>query len=555
MTISVIVIDVTLKFRFVKQNSCMKKIHIYVIFMFWVQPIFSQNSYNIIPLPQKLEPQKGNFIFKKGTVITIENSEFGPIASLLAENIKTASGNTTIVNTAKSATTGVVFSTNNTLEDEGYILSIGSKKIHIQAKTSKGAFYAFQSLLQLMPAQIYSSTTSSIELSAPNCNIEDAPRFGYRGLLLDVGRYFFSVDAVKRFIDLMAVYKLNTFHWHLTEDQGWRIEIKKYPLLTSISSMRKESMLGHYMDQKYDKTPHGGFYTQEQIKDVVAYASKKFITIIPEIEMPGHSQAVLAAYPQLGCNQDKIYEVQTKWGVSEDVLCPREETFTFIQDVLTEVMALFPGQYIHIGGDECPKTQWKQSRFCQDLIKKLNLKNENELQSYFIQRIDEFLTSKGKKLLGWDEILEGGLSPNAMVMSWRGTKGGIEAAKQNHDVVMSPNSYFYIDYYQANSKTEPLAIGGFLPLSKCYSFEPDLPELTAEEAKHVVGIQANLWTEYISTIKYAEYMTYPRALALAEVSWSPKGSKNYENFKTRLKGHMPSMDAMKINYSKAFLTQ
>jgi hexosaminidase len=533
----------------------MKKFQLYALLMILAISSFGQNAYNIIPLPQKLVPQKGNFIFKKGTAITIENSSFEPIASLLAENIKTASGNTSSIKTAKAATTGIVFSTNNSLGEEAYILNISSKKIDIQAKTSKGAFYALQSLLQLMPPQIYSATASSTELSAPNCNIEDAPRFGYRGLLLDVGRYFFSVDAVKRFIDLMAVYKLNTFHWHLTEDQGWRIEIKKYPLLTSISSVRKESMLGHYKDQKYDKTPHGGFYTQEQIKDVVAYASKKYITIIPEVEMPGHSQAVLAAYPQLGCNQDKIYEVQTKWGVSEDVLCPREETFTFLQDVLTEVMALFPGQYIHIGGDECPKTQWKQSRFCQDLIKKLNLKNENELQSYFIHRIDQFVTSKGKKLLGWDEILEGGLSPNAMVMSWRGTKGGIEAAKQNHDVVMSPNSYFYIDYYQANSKTEPLAIGGFLPLSKCYSFEPDLPELTAEEAKHVVGIQANLWTEYISTIGYAEYMTYPRALALAEVSWSPKGTKNYENFKTRLKGHMPSMDAMKINYSKAFLTQ
>ena len=555
MSFSIIVIDVSHKFRYINQNNDMKKFQLYALLMILAISSFGQNAYNIIPLPQKLVPQKGNFIFKKGTAITIENAAFDPIASLLAENIKTASGNTSSIKTGKTATTGVIFSTNNSLGEEAYILNISSKKIDIQSKTSKGAFYALQSLLQLMPAQIYGSTAASIELSAPNCNIGDAPRFGYRGLLLDVGRYFFSVDAVKRFIDIMAVYKLNTFHWHLTEDQGWRIEIKKYPLLTSISSVRKESMLGHYKDQKYDKTPHGGFYTQEQIKDVVAYASKKFITIIPEIEMPGHSQAVLAAYPQLGCNQDKIYEVQTKWGVSEDVLCPREETFTFMQDVLTEVIALFPGQYIHIGGDECPKTQWKQSRFCQDLIKKLNLKNENELQSYFIRRIDQFVTAKGKKLLGWDEILEGGLSPNAMVMSWRGTKGGIEAAKQNHDVVMSPNSYFYIDYYQADPKTEPIAIGGFLPLSKCYSFEPDLPELTAEEAKHVVGIQANLWTEYISTIGYAEYMTYPRALALAEVSWSPKGSKNFENFKTRLKGHMPSMDAMKINYSKAFLTQ
>jgi hexosaminidase len=363
------------------------------------------------------------------------------------------------------------------------------------------------------------------------------------------------VEDIKRFLDVMSVYKLNTFHWHLTEDQGWRIEIKKYPLLTQISSVRKESMLGHYRDRKFDGKSHGGFYTQEQIKEVVAYAASKYITVIPEIEMPGHSQAVLAAYPQLGCNPDKIYQVATRWGVSEDVLAPREETFKFLEDVLTEVMALFPGQYIHIGGDECPKTQWRESRFCQNLMKQLGLKDEDELQSYFIRRIDQFVTSKGKKLLGWDEILEGGLSPNAMVMSWRGVKGGVEAAKQKHDVVMSPNSFFYLDYYQGDSKTEPLAIGGNLPLSKSYSFEPDLPELTEEETKHVVGIQANVWTEYISNIKYAEYMTYPRALALSEIAWSPKAPKDYSAFKRKLTAHLPHMDARKINYAKVFLTQ
>ena len=515
----------------------------------------AQNAYNIIPLPKSLKPAEGNFTIKKGISVYINSDEFSPSANLLALQIKNASGQTVPVKIAKSASSGIVFSKNDALGDEEYRLQVTSKKVEIQAKTGKGAFYGLQTLLQLMPAPIYGNELSTVALTVPNCLIEDAPRFSYRGLMLDVGRYFFSVDAVKRYIDLMAIYKLNTFHWHLTEDQGWRIEIKKYPLLTSISSVRKESMLAHYPDQKYDGKPHGGFYTQEQIKEVVAYATSKYIQVIPEIEMPGHSTAVLAAYPQFGANGDKILQVKTKWGVAEDVLFPREETFTFLEDVLTEVMALFPGQYIHIGGDECPKTQWKESRFCQDLIKKLGLKDENELQSYFIRRIDKFVTSKGKKLLGWDEILEGGISPNAMVMSWRGTKGGIEAAKQNHDVVMSPNSYFYIDYYQSEAKTEPIAIGGFLPLSKCYSFEPDLPELTAEEAKHVVGIQANLWTEYISNLPYAEYMTYPRALALSEVSWSPKESKNYEDFKKRLKGHMPSMDALKINYSKAFLSQ
>ena len=514
---------------------------------------FAQNTYNLIPLPKEVTPSTGQFTVKKSTSVGFSNAEFAPSAELLREYIQGASGFPISAKATQSAT--IQFSQNNSLGEEAYTLEVRASKIKIQAKSGKGAFYALQTLLQLMPAQIYAGTKLTGVIAIPNVLIKDEPRFSYRGLMLDVGRYYYPVASVKRFLDLMAVYKMNTFHWHLTEDQGWRIEIKKYPLLTSISSVRKQSMLGHYKDLQYDGKPHGGFYTQEEVKDIVAYAAKKYIEVIPEIEMPGHSQAVLAAYPQFGANADKIYQVKTKWGVSEDVLFPREETFTFLEDVLTEVMALFPGQYIHIGGDECPKTQWKESKFCQDLIKKLGLKDEHELQSYFIRRIDKFVTSKGKKLLGWDEILEGGLSPNAMVMSWRGTKGGIEAAKQNHDVVMSPNSYFYLDYYQADSKTEPIAIGGYLPLSKCYSFEPNLPELTAEEAKHVVGIQANLWTEYISNIAYAEYMTYPRALALSEIAWSAKETKNYPDFKKRLTGHLPAMDAMKINYSKAFLNQ
>ena len=514
---------------------------------------FAQNNYNLIPLPKEVVPQTGQFVVKKSTSIGYSHADFAPVANLLQEYLQGASAFPISAKATKSAV--IQFSQNNSLGEEAYTLQISSTKIAIQAKTGKGAFYALQTLLQLMPAQVYAGSPLAGNISIPNVQIKDEPRFSYRGLMLDVGRYYFPVASVKRFIDLMAVYKMNTFHWHLTEDQGWRIEIKKYPLLTSISSVRKESMLGHYRDQKYDGKPHGGFYTQEEVKDIVAYATKKYIEVIPEIEMPGHSQAVLAAYPQFGANADKLYQVKTKWGVSEDVLFPREETFTFLEDVLTEVMALFPGQYIHIGGDECPKTQWKESRFCQDLIKKLGLKDEHELQSYFIRRIDKFVTSKGKKLLGCDEILEGGLSPNAMVMYWRGTAGVVEAAKQNHDVVMSPNSYFYLDYYQADPKTEPIAIGGLLPLSKSYSFEPNLPELTAEEAKHVVGIQANVWTEYINNISYAEYMTYPRALALSEIAWSAKESKNYADFKKRLTGHLPAMDALKINYSKAFLEQ
>ena len=522
--------------------------------VFMIQ-LSAQNNYSILPQPVKLTKAAGEFTFKNNTAIVVskEAASFSSVANSLSAQLNASFGLNLSVKTGNAKSNAVNFSYNGQLAEEGYLLKVTSNKIDIQAKTGKGAFYALQTLFQLMPAQVYSTNISSQVATAKNCSIEDAPRYNYRGLMLDAGRNFFPVAFIKRYIDLMAVYKLNTFHWHLTEDQGWRIEIKKYPLLTSQSSIRKESMVGRYGDMKFDKTPYGGFYTQEDIKEVVAYADKKFVTIIPEIEMPGHSQALLASYPQLGCNPDKIYEVATKWGVSEDVLCPREETFTFMENVLTEVMALFPGKYIHIGGDECPKTQWKQSRFCQDLIKKLGLKNEHELQSYFIGRIDKFITSKGKRMLGWDEILEGGLSPNAMVMSWRGTSGGIEAAKLDHDVVMSPNSYFYLDYYQADPKTEPIAIGGDLPLSKCYSFEPDMPELTEAQTKHIVGIQANLWTEYIKTPAYAEYMTFPRALALAEISWSPKAPKNYTEFLDRVKKQKPNMDALKIQYCPAEL--
>jgi hexosaminidase len=349
--------------------------------------IFAQEGYNLIPKPEKLTPANGKFIFQKNTSISVlsTDAEITSVAQMLADQVASSSGLNLVPKTLKASAKGIVFVQNASLAEEGYRLLVSPKKIEIQSKTGKGAFYALQSLFQLMPPQIFSKEKSAGELSALACQIEDAPRFAYRGMMLDVGRYYFPVTFIKRFLDLMAVYKLNTFHWHLTEDQGWRIEIKKYPLLTQISSIRKETMVGHYKDQKYDKTPYGGFYTQEEIKEVVAYATQKFINVIPEIEMPGHSQAVLAAYPELGCNPDKIYRVATKWGVSEDVLCPREETFTFLENVLTEVMALFPGQYIHIGGDECPKKQWQERRFCQDLIKKLGLKDEHELQSYFIR--------------------------------------------------------------------------------------------------------------------------------------------------------------------------
>lgn len=534
----------------------MKKLFVCLSLLIGSLTAFSQNQYNIIPVPQKLIPQSGEFVIGKSTAI-VSTTEFKDVANFLNEQLNVVSGSSKKVSIKEKglASSSIQFVKNETLGDEAYTLKASSKQVVIAAKTAKGAFYGVQTLLQLLPTQVFSDVkVEGLKLSVPNCTIEDAPRYVYRGLHLDVGRHFFPVSFVKKYIDLIALHKFNTFHWHLTEDQGWRIEIKKYPKLTEVGSVRKQTLVGHYGSGKYDGKPYGGFYTQEEVKEVVAYAKKKFVTIVPEIEMPGHAQAALAAYPELGCNPDKIYEVYTTWGVSDDVFAPREETFTFLENVLTEVMDLFPGQYIHIGGDECPKTQWKSSRFCQDLMKREGLKDEHELQSYFIRRIDKFITSKGRKMIGWDEILEGGLSPNATVMSWRGEEGGIAAAKEGHDVIMTPGSHLYLDHYQADPKTEPLAIGGFLPLDKVYSYEPAPKELTADQKKFILGLQANVWTEYMKTTDYVEYMVYPRACAVAEVAWSPVSARNYEDFTKRLKVHIERLGNLKVNYAKSFLS-
>ncbi|MDP5092104.1 MAG: beta-N-acetylhexosaminidase, partial [Polaribacter sp.] len=407
---------------------------------------------------------------------------------------------------------------------------INKNQIKISAKSSKGAFYAVQSLLQLLPPK---TTSKSIAIQC--LEIKDEPKFVYRGMHLDVSRHFFSVDFIKKYLDLMAMLKMNTFHWHLTDDQGWRIEIKKYPKLQEIAAFRKETLIGHFSDepQQFDGKKYGGFYTQEQIKEIVSYASERQITVIPEIEMPGHSQAAIAAYPELGCTGKQI-EVATKWGVFEDIYCTNENTFKFLEDVIDEVIPLFPGKYIHIGGDEAPKTQWKNCIHCQNLIKKEGLKDEHELQSYFITRMEKYINSKGKLIIGWDEILEGGLAPNATVMSWRGIQGAIDAAKQKHTVVLTPNSHCYFDYYQSDNEAEPLAIGGFLPLEKVYDFNPIPDELSTDESKFVLGVQGNVWTEYLSTPEKVEYMVFPRAIALAEVVWSSSENKNYTDFIHRL---------------------
>ncbi len=432
---------------------------------------------------------------------------------------------------------------NYTFPIGGYELLIERDQILILASDNSGRFNALQSLFQILP-------TNGNTFKIPAVHIKDAPRFPYRGMHLDVGRHFMPVSFVKKYIDLMSQYKFNYFHWHLTEDQGWRIEIKKYPKLTEIGSKRKETVKEKNL-QPYigDGIPVEGFYTQEEIKDVVAYAKARYITVIPEIELPGHSSAALAAYPELGCKQDYQYKVQTTWGIFKEVYCPTEKTFQFLEDVLTEVIGLFPDSpYIHIGGDEVLKDQWKESPEVKELMEKEGLKDEHEVQSYFIRRMEKFINSKGKKIIGWDEILEGGLAPNATVMSWRGVKGGIAAAKEHHDVIMTPTDFCYFDYGQGDPATEPINIGGYLPLEKVYSFDPVPKELTADEAEYIIGGQGNVWTEYLKTPQAVEYMAFPRMMALSEVLWSRPEYKNFADFTRRLSSQYARLDRQGVNY-------
>jgi hexosaminidase len=440
-------------------------------------------------------------------------------------------------------------------EEEGYRLVVSEDQIVITAQQPQGLFYGVETLRQLLPAELESKTAPPSDLwSVPVVEIEDAPRFRYRGLELDVVRHFFPASFVKKYVDLMALYKFNTFHWHLTDDQGWRVEIKKYPKLTRVGAWRKETLVGHNREtpHRFDGQKHGGFYTQAEIKEVVQYAKERFITVIPEIEMPGHARAALAAYPEFACTKGP-FEVATGWGKFEDVYCPSEKTFTFLQDVLTEVIALFPSRYIHIGGDEVLKARWKESPTVQRLMKKEHLTDEDAVQSYFVQRIEKFLNSKGRRLLGWDEILEGGLAPDATVMSWRGFKGGIEAAKQGHDVVITPEDYAYFDHYQDKDvEAEPLAIGGFTPVEKVYEFEPVPESLTPEQGAHVIGAQGNVWSEYITTTAQVEYMTFPRALALAEVLWTAKADRSWDDFAERLPSHFKRLALLDVATAQHF---
>jgi hexosaminidase len=501
----------------------------------------------IIPAPVSVKKSAGQFVLSQQTVLLADSTS--KAVSFFTDYLQNKLNLRCQlkIGDAGSVANSIVLTSKGTdnVPDQGYRLTITPQQIVIAGK-GVGLFYGIQTVLQLIP----NDHTAAINI--PCAQIEDYPRFGYRGLMLDVCRHFFSVEYIKKLIDVMAYYKLNNFHWHLTDDQGWRIEIKKYPRLTEIGSQRAQTVIGNYHDrtpQQFDNTPYGGFYTQDQIRDVVKYAADRYINIVPEIEMPGHSMAALAAYPELSCDPGKPYKVYETWGVVKDVYCPSDKTFDFLEDVLTEVMELFPSKYIHIGGDEVPKDAWKNSAFCQKLIKKLKLKNEEGLQSYFIQRIEKFVNSKGRSIIGWDEILEGGLSPNATVMSWRGESGGIAAAQQNHNVIMTPGSGgLYIDHAQAR-KDEPLSIGGYTPLSQTYSYNPTPAALNADQQKYIIGVQANLWTEYIPTEPKADYMYFPRALALAEVGWSPLANKNFKDFsETRLPSHLAFLDENGYDY-------
>lgn len=507
----------------------------------------AQMKPNLIPYPQNVEMQEGKFVIPETLILNdkLPKEETEYFKKRLGSQFKFKySSSIEKVHIMHVLVPQPKIPIDPEGEKEKYSIYISPKGIFISSYTKQGYFLALQTLIQLFEEH-------REDREIPAMDIKDHPKFTWRGMHLDVCRHFFTVDEVKQYIDYLAMYKLNTFHWHLTDDQGWRIEIKKYPKLTQIGSTRKESMIGTYVDNTFDGKPYGPyFYTQEQIKEVVKYAEQRHITVVPEIEMPGHALAALSAYPELACTKGP-FEAATKWGVFDDVFCPKEETFTFLENVLDEVIQLFPSQYIHIGGDECPKTRWKESAYCQELIKKNNLKDEHGLQSYFIQRIEKYINKKGRKIIGWDEILEGGLAPNAAVMSWTGVNGGIEAAKSGHFAVMTPGSYCYFDHYQGDPQSEPNAFGGFTPLDKVYSYAPIPSELNPEQSKYILGVQANLWTEYIPDFKQVQYMIFPRIMALSEVAWGTADPKDYTNFENRVIHEFKTLDKMKVNYAKS----
>lgn len=517
----------------------------------------------VVPQPVRAFVREGKFELKPDTRIHFPQgqTDWATAAQYFMAVAQAATGFQLVGQPYKTSiseprSNGIYFMPDDNVEQtEGYQLEIMPDYVLIRARTAAGAFYGVQSLRQMFGAKMGSNTPiQDSTWMAAACAITDYPRFGYRGMHLDVSRHFFPVEFVKRYIDLLALHKFNRFHWHLTDDQGWRIEIKKFPKLQTVAACRKETVVGHATDApaKYDGKEHCGYYTQAEVKEIVEYARKRFVTIVPEIEMPGHASAALAAYPELGCTGGP-YEVATTWGVFHDVFCAgNDKTFEFISGVLDEVCALFPGEYIHIGGDECPKDRWKACPKCQKRMTAENLKDEDELQSYFIRRVGEILAKHKKKLIGWDEILEGGLAPSATVMSWRGTEGGSAAAKAGHNAIMTPGSYCYFDHYQSDPANEPLAISGFTTLQRVYSYEPVPLGLSEQEARFILGAQGNVWTEYMETPAQVEYMAFPRACALSEVLWTPANKKSWEDFARRLKTHFNFLDQLGVNYARSY---
>ena len=503
-----------------------------------------KGDYGVVPLLQEVTLTNGNpFVLSPSTKIFYPegNDKMKKNAEFLASYIKEITGYELATATGQPGK-GISLVIDQSIQNpEGYQLTVSDNGIRIAGSTDAGVFYGIQTLRKSIPA-----TAQGMNVELPAATINDYPRFAYRGMMLDVSRHFFPVDSVKTYLDILALHNQNTFHWHLSDDQGWRIEIKKYPELTQIGSKRKETVIGHNSGT-YDGKEYGGFYTQDQIRDVINYAAERHITIIPEIDMPGHQLAALATYPELGCTGGP-YDVWGQWGVADDVICAgNEKSMQFLEDVLSEVIDLFPSEYIHVGGDEAGKSAWKKCPKCQALMKEKGMKNVDELQSYMIHRAEEFLNSKDRKLIGWDEILEGGLAPEATVMSWRGEDGGIKSARMGHDVVMTPGNYMYLDFYQADPKTQPYAIGGYTPIKKVYSYDPvPADSLTAEECRHILGVQANTWTEYIQTPEHLEYMMFPRALAVAEIGWTPQELRTWEDFKLRMNAHISKLQGMGI---------
>tara|TARA_Y100000758_G_scaffold267153_1_gene207598 strand:- start:56 stop:1855 length:1800 start_codon:yes stop_codon:yes gene_type:complete len=594
----------------------MKSLIYIIVYLFSISYGYAQKNY-IIPEPTNITiPNSKEIGFRLSKKTSIELSGIDNSRSYIKSFIKYVENETGfILNTKYNKKTNILFKVQsgiNNLGNEGYkIIILPKQSLTIEANSENGLFYGIQTLKQIIhytkrkrdddeftdfdiavKTEEYKNFNSKQSINAANITttgyksinetgyfqglektetkklnvydfasviIEDNPRFGYRGMMLDVSRHFMPLNFIKKFIDIIAMHKMNTFHWHLSDDQGWRIEIKKYPKLTSIGSKRTETVAGHVLKspvslriwkdvQEYDGIPHEGYYTQEEIKEVVAYASERFITIIPEIDLPGHTSSLIAAYPEYG-SSDKNIGVKTIWGIQEDIIKPNENTFNFLKDVFTEIADLFPSQYIHIGGDEANKKQWIESEEVQEIMKNLELENEAQLQSYFISRMEKILNSLNKKIIGWDEIIQGGLNPNATIMSWRGVEGGITAAKAGNYAIMTPTSHCYFDYYQRKSSDEPLAIGGFTPLQKVYEFEPIPKELDLNQSSKILGAQGNLWTEFIKTPEQVEYMTVPRMTALSEVVWSKRKVRNFKEFKLRLNLYKYFLDLENINYS------